>query len=174
MVRKKSILEISVSVMILIVVALTLGYVYRQTYGDTAKTLKAEFDNVGGLMVGSPVKINGVTVGQVRSMDLNPKKNFTVVVAFSVPDDIDLSEDTEAAVVNETLLGNPVLTLTPGSLDEPLAADGVIYRTTPPANFGDLLERFLFSSKNDDSKDGEKGEDGGGEGASVDEPAKAP
>lgn len=160
--QKSSTLEIIVASFILCTSSLSLYYVYQKNYAHVQGEIwiKAEFDSVGGLTIGSPVKINGVSVGSVKAMDIDPEKNFTVLVTFSVQKHILLPEDTEASIINESLLGQPILTLSPGSQEALLSADDVIYRTTPPANITDLMSRFLFSSKSEEIKPEERPEEG--------------
>ena len=84
--------------------------------------LKARFLKVGGLEVGSDVRISGVKVGTVtdRVLDTN---SFEAVVLFTVSASVQLPVDTLAVVTSEGLLGNKYLRLIPGSATD-LVADG--------------------------------------------------
>ena len=46
-------------------------------------TLHANFDNIGSLKVRAPVKIGGVVVGEVTSIDIDPK-TFIPEVSFTI------------------------------------------------------------------------------------------
>ena len=145
---KNSLLEVIVALAVLVVVGFSLGVVYRKNVGMHQKTvlLKAEFDTVGGLASGSPVKLNGVTVGTVQNIHLDTKKNFTAIVAFTVLRSISLPEDTEAAVVSESLFGGKVMILLPGSHEKYLSEGDVIYHTRSPMNLEELVQKFLFTA----------------------------
>jgi phospholipid/cholesterol/gamma-HCH transport system substrate-binding protein len=106
-------------------------------------TLKAEFDSVGGLSTGSPVKINGVIVGSVQSIVLDPQ-TFSAIVAFSVDKSLKIPKDSVAAVSTESLLGGKFLSINPGSADEFLQAGAVIYRTQPSMDLEDWIRKILF------------------------------
>jgi ABC-type transporter Mla subunit MlaD len=156
--NKSGFLERVIAWCVLALVGACLAYVYTYVYQkNQGIVFKAEFDAVGGLAIGGPVKINGAVVGVVRDIALNPEKNFNVVVSFSVQKDIDVPEDSEVSIVNETLLGQPVLILVPGVQDKPMVSGGVFYRTTSPLNMNELIERMLFH-KNEEpaSKEEEK------------------
>ncbi|MDE4740154.1 MlaD family protein, partial [Klebsiella pneumoniae] len=51
----------------------------RWSWGSQGYELKARFSQVGQLRKQAPVKIGGVTVGQVASIDLDPVKFESIV-----------------------------------------------------------------------------------------------
>lgn len=100
------------------VVAATLAWPLL-SFGHTE--YRAEFARVAGLDVGDEVRIAGVGVGKVRSIEL---AGDHVEVAFAVEDDVDLGSETRAEIKLATLLGSTFLDVHPagaGSLN-----DGVI------------------------------------------------
>ena len=55
-----------------------------QSFGSNESyTLKAHFDNIGGLKVRSPVKVGGVTVGEVTAINLD-KETYIPMVTLSI------------------------------------------------------------------------------------------
>lgn len=165
MYQKNSPLEFFTALVVIGVVLFSLGVVYRKNYGNRQEMilLQAEFDTVGGLNKGSAVKLNGVTVGTVKSIILDTKKNFVAIVTFSVPKELALPDDTEASVVSESLLGGKVMILTPGGNEKYLSEGDMIYRTQSPMNLEELIQKFLFStpseSENKESDQKSTGED---------------
>jgi phospholipid/cholesterol/gamma-HCH transport system substrate-binding protein len=157
--QKTGLLETAMALAVALVVLFSLGYVYLKGFSQQrqGQAFYAEFDAVGGLSVGAPVKINGATVGQVHSVEINPQKSYTVMVKFSLRKDLPIPEDSSMAIVSETLLGQPALTLTPGMQTKLLAAGSTIYNTTPPVGLMDLVERSFFGSKTDEAKTDDAG-----------------
>jgi phospholipid/cholesterol/gamma-HCH transport system substrate-binding protein len=77
--------------------------------------LFATFDDVGGLSRRSPVRIAGVRVGQVDSIELD--EDLRARVAIDVQPDLELSIDTAAAIRTSGLLGDQFMSLEPGADD---------------------------------------------------------
>jgi len=106
-------------------------------------SLKARFLKVGGLDVGSDVRISGVKVGTVtdRRLDTN---SFEAVVLFTVRSDIRLPSDTQAVITSEGMLGNKYLRLIPGAASDMLAADGELAQTRDYRSLEDTVSEIIF------------------------------
>lgn len=150
--RLESIIALSIVVFFISVLVFVYykysGHSYQKSY------FYAEFDSISGLNVGCPVKINGVNVGKVERFSIDPKKNFVVVVSFSVDRHLPLPEDTRASVGSESLFGSPILTLLPGISEENLSEGAVIVDTQSPLQMTELLQKFLFNSSDANERDG--------------------
>ena len=104
------------------------------TFGS--RTYTAVLAQTAGLRSGEDVEVYGIPKGEVKSVEL---AGDTVVVKFTLDDDIDLGDRTTAAVKVATLLGTHYLAVAPagsGSIHTiPLA------RTSVPFNLQDVLEK---------------------------------
>ncbi len=89
----------------------------RPTY-----TLKAHFDNIGDLKVRSPVKLSGVVIGRVTSIEVD-RTNYRALVTMHIEQGYQLPLDTSAAILTSGLLGDQYVGLVPGG-DEEYLADG--------------------------------------------------
>ncbi len=90
-------------------VGIVFGRVRIQPDGE----FEAVFSDASGLTVGSDVRGNGVAIGTVKSIDLDEDRR--AVVAFSVADDVTLTEATEAQIRYANLTGDRYLDLVPGT-----------------------------------------------------------
>ncbi|MFI2841486.1 MULTISPECIES: MCE family protein [Mycolicibacterium] len=102
---------------------------------SSQKTYGAYFAEAGGLTSGAAVQVSGYQVGKVQSISLDGPR---VLVRFSVDDDVQLGDRTEAAVKTKSLLGSKILDITPrGDGDQ----DGVIplERTTSAYQLPDAI-----------------------------------
>lgn len=109
---------------LVIAAALALGFNYHALPGIGATTYRAYFSDASGLLAGSEVRIGGVVVGQVQSIDLAGDK---VEVEFGAdPGDTRLSLDTRATIKVGTVLGHRYVELTPGTDQETLTSDDAI------------------------------------------------
>ena len=110
-------------------------------------TLKAAFENVGGISSGADVRMSGLKIGSVSSVVIDPK-TYQAVATFTVQSDIKLSTDSSAVIATGGLLGSPFVSLQPGGDTRMLADGGVITVTQSAVNFEDLLGKFIFNVGN--------------------------
>jgi phospholipid/cholesterol/gamma-HCH transport system substrate-binding protein len=75
----------------------------------------ADFPEATTLAVESDVRIGGVSVGKVKSLELPPEGNATRVEIEIDPEFAPIAEDTRAIARLKTLLGETYIELTPGS-----------------------------------------------------------
>jgi len=133
--------------------------------------LLARFDNIAGLSVGGDVRIAGVKVGTVTGEQIDPK-TFSAVVSMTVQNDIQLSKDTSASIISESLLGGKYISLSPGGDETDLKPGQTITITQSAVSLEELLGKFIFSVTSlNNPKDGQSGgnkpagaqqQDGGG------------
>ncbi len=108
-------------------------------------TLIANFTNIGGLKVRSPVKVGGVVVGRVSNIELD-NRSLTPVVYMAIAAEYDqFSSESSAAIQTSGLLGEQFISLTPGG-DEVILEDGDEIEDTQSALvLEDLIGQFLFN-----------------------------
>jgi phospholipid/cholesterol/gamma-HCH transport system substrate-binding protein len=82
----------------------------------STKTFTTTFDDVTGLNESSSVFLNGLKVGQVLSIKLNPGDVKTMDVVYNIDDDIPLPKNAIAQMRNEGIMGGKFLAL---SFDKP-------------------------------------------------------
>lgn len=111
---------------------------------DRTYTLKARFDNIGGLKVRAPVKSAGVVVGRVTDITLD-KESFEAVVTFSVNADYPFPKDTLAKILTSGLLGEQYIGLSAGG-DTVAFKDGETVKITQSAVvLENLIGQFLYN-----------------------------
>src|SRR5690606_30138990 len=92
---------------------------------------------VRGLMVGSAVQYNGIQVGEVLELSLDPTNPAVVRARIKVQDNIPIKQDTRARLVVTGITGASVIGLSGGSPDspelpQPESGDPVIIATPSP------------------------------------------
>lgn len=125
--------------------------------GDTY-TLTAEFDNIGSLKVRSPVKVGGVVVGRVSSIDLD-KETMRPLVSMTIDRRYDqFSDNSSLEILTSGLIGEQYIGLTPGFIwgdDTDMLKDGSRVEDTKSALvLENLIGQFLYrvGGSDDDSK----------------------
>ena len=146
---RRSLTEIAAGAAVLIVAAGFLFYAVANTGRGAlgGYTLKAAFDNVGGISSGADVRIAGFKVGSVTGMAIDPK-TYQAVATFTVQSDIKMSTDSSATIATGGLLGGNFISLAPGGDEKMLGDGGVITVTQSAVNLEDLLGKFIFNVGN--------------------------
>lgn len=105
----------------------------------------AEFGNIGGLKVRSPVTMAGVRVGRVADISLDPKTFDAKVTLNIYPQFDNIPLDTSASIYTAGLLGEQYIGLVAGAEDESLKNGDVITLTQPALVLEQVIGQFLYS-----------------------------
>ena len=110
----------------------------------------AEFENIGGLKVRSPVTMAGVRVGRVSDISLN-SESYNAKVTLNLYGDFDMiPTDTAASIYTAGLLGEQYIALEAGAEDEFLQDGDVLDLTQPALVLEQVIGQFLFSKAEGD------------------------
>ncbi|OIP07717.1 MAG: outer membrane lipid asymmetry maintenance protein MlaD [Betaproteobacteria bacterium CG2_30_68_42] len=127
----------------LLFLALKVGNLSAVNMSDTY-TVKARFDNIGGLKVRAPVKSAGVVVGRIESIRFDPTEYFAEV-ALALDERYRFPRDTFATINTSGLLGEQYISLEPGGDAKMLEAGNVIKKTQSAVVLEKLIGQFLFN-----------------------------
>lgn len=112
---------------------------------ETGYQVIAEFENIGGLKVRSPVTMAGVRVGRVGDISLNPD-SYNAQVTLNLYGKFDnIPTDTAASIYTAGLLGEQYIGLEAGAEEEFLQNGDVIDLTQPALVLEQVIGQFLFS-----------------------------
>lgn len=128
-----------------------LGYLATQTtsvanfrQGDSY-TLKARFTNIGQLKLRAPVKLAGVRIGSVESIELDPLK-LDALVRISVDKHFDeVPDDSAAAIFTSGLLGDQYVGIQPGGSPDMFKDGDEFVLTQSSMQLEDLIGKFLVN-----------------------------
>jgi len=119
---------------------------------ETGYQVIAEFENIGGLKVRSPVTMAGVRVGRVSEISLNPD-TYNAQVTLSLYGNVDnIPTDTAASIYTAGLLGEQYIGLEAGAEEEFLQNGDVIDLTQPALVLEQVISQFLFSKAEGDDE----------------------
>jgi phospholipid/cholesterol/gamma-HCH transport system substrate-binding protein len=113
-------------------------YLFRSTY-----QLKAQFDNVAGLMTGADVQVGGVHSGTVRSIALphKPDEPVTVILEMDQSTHEVIKHDSVASIETAGVLGSQYVSISFGSAGEAEVKSGEMIESETPLQVADLLKK---------------------------------
>lgn len=112
-------------------------------------TFRAHFTTASMLQKGDDVRIAGIPVGEVESVEIHRRNQ--AMVTFNVEDDVPMTTASRAEIRYLNLVGDRYLALVEGSRKAPALEDGAtlgLDRTTPALNLTELFNGFqpLFAA----------------------------
>lgn len=78
---------------------------------SSSRTYYAQYENIGGLQVGSSVLVNGYKVGTVSNIDLLIENNQELLVTISIEKEFAMPSNTICKIVNQDLMGTKGISL---------------------------------------------------------------
>ncbi len=107
--------------------------------------VKAHFNSASGLKTGSNILIAGVKVGSVGNISL-AQETSTALVEMHINEDIELTDDTIAAVKTSGLIGDKYISLTVGGSPELLTDNSMLFDTQSAVDIEELISKYVFGT----------------------------
>ncbi|GAC01407.1 Mce family protein [Gordonia namibiensis NBRC 108229] len=145
---RRSIIWLSVFLVVAIMLTWTIINTLRRDISGPTSSYSAVFTDVSGLRAGDDVRMAGVRVGRIDSIELDGN---LARVHFRIDSRQDLSGNTKAAVTYQNIIGQRYLGLSLGQFDSPAALEPggeiPVDHTEPSFDISALLNGFepLFS-----------------------------
>lgn len=144
---KDNIFEAIIGFIVLIFCAFAIYFLNNQNYSQKNNSnsiyFLAEFNNTDGIFVGSDVKIAGIKVGSIKSIELN-KENYKINLAIQLTEQLQIPTDSSLAVRTGNLTGGKYIEIIIGSDEEYLTSGDYISFTQSSIIFEDILNKFLL------------------------------
>jgi len=134
----------------LFVLALKVGNANSVSVSD-GYTITADFDNIGGLRTGAPVRSAGVIVGRVESVGFS-NQTLRAKVRMRIDKRYSFPKDSSVSILTSGLLGDQYIGIDGGG-DTELLADGDQVRLTQSAIVLEkVIGQFLYGQSVGGSK----------------------
>ncbi|OFX11947.1 MAG: outer membrane lipid asymmetry maintenance protein MlaD [Alphaproteobacteria bacterium RIFOXYD12_FULL_60_8] len=145
--------ETLMGAVVLVVAGFFLAFAYNTSSMRTVVgyEIRAPFSKVGGLEIGSDVRISGIKVGSVVDLKLDPL-TYEAWVVMSILPDVQLPTDTEGTITSEGLLGGKYVMLTPGRAEEKIPPSGTMTETRDFKTLEELVGDIIFMVTEDSPK----------------------
>ncbi|HXQ64874.1 MAG TPA: outer membrane lipid asymmetry maintenance protein MlaD [Steroidobacteraceae bacterium] len=113
-------------------------------WNEQSYRLTARFDNVGGLKVGAPVSMGGVTIGRVEAIDFD-SADYKAVARLKIQQRFaKIPNDSDVAIFTAGLLGGQYVGITPGGSETYFRDGDQIELTQSAVVLENLISKFLF------------------------------
>jgi phospholipid/cholesterol/gamma-HCH transport system substrate-binding protein len=121
---------------------------YGQDIGKDTYSISARFTNIADLRDRAPVKIGGVTIGQVESIELDPL-SFEAIVTMSISQRFnEIPSDTGASILTSGVLGDRYVGLEPGGAPDVLGDGDQLFITQSALVLEQVIGKYLFNAGN--------------------------
>ena len=119
----------------------------QNLFGSTF-ALSTKFKNVSGLTIGNNVRFSGINVGTVD--DIEFVSDTSVVVKLIIKDDVQkfIKVDATASIGSDGLMGDKVLTISPGRGSDKIIADNGSIRSNEAIEMEDIMKGVKESVDN--------------------------
>ncbi len=119
----------------------------QNLFGSTFE-LKSQFKNVSGLKEGNNVRFSGINVGTVKGIEFI--SDSAVVVSFAIKEEIQqyIKTDAIASIGSDGLMGDKVLTISPGTSSNKMVQDKATIRSFKAVDMEDLMKGLNKSVDN--------------------------
>ncbi len=109
---------------------------------DNSKTFFAIYDNVGGLQSGTPVSINGFSVGKVSNIKFKDNSG-KLLVTYSVSNDFEFSKSSIAELYDTGIIGGKSIQIIPVFDGSRVAKSGDTLMSRTKPGLTDLVQEKL-------------------------------
>jgi phospholipid/cholesterol/gamma-HCH transport system substrate-binding protein len=141
-----SLIEILMGAIVLIIAIsfLSLGMQSINNNQKVGYNISLIFGSSAGLKNGDNVKISGINVGKIISLDLD-LEDYNAKVDIKLNQNIKIPDDSSARITSSTLLGGNFVDIIPGVSDTYMKSNDIIYNTSDPVSFTDMLGKIIYS-----------------------------
>jgi phospholipid/cholesterol/gamma-HCH transport system substrate-binding protein len=145
--RNNNMVETLIGAVVVLIAVGFLVFAYSSTSAGSLSgySVEARFTSADGINAGTDVRLHGIKIGTVSSVDLDPR-TYMAVVHMNVRSDVPIPDDSAIKVTSTGLLGNPYLSIQPGGSPKNIAANGQIPNTQGSVDLMGLIGRAIYGN----------------------------
>jgi phospholipid/cholesterol/gamma-HCH transport system substrate-binding protein len=145
--RNNNTVETLIGAVVVAIAVAFLAFAYSSTSagGFSGYPLEARFSSADGITAGTDVRLHGIKIGSVSSVDLDPK-TYLAVVHLNIRSQVPIPDDSAIKVTSSGLLGNAYLSVQPGGSLKNLASGGQILNTQGSVDIMGLIGRAIYGN----------------------------
>lgn len=120
----------------------------RNVWSDAKQTdyaVYATFNRTDGLSVGDKVRMAGIDIGYVENSVL--EDDFRATLTLKIHNDIQIPDDSGAAIVSSGIMGNKYIEIEPGGSEDYIPDGGYFSFTQDAMVLEELIDRIISLGK---------------------------
>lgn len=136
--------EIKTAILVILSILLFVwGYNFLKgkNYFDTSKKLYAVYENVSGLVPAAPVTLNGLKIGRVNSIEIQP--DGKLLVEMQINTDFRISKSSMAEIYDSGLVGGREIAIIPNFEDKTETVSGDHLKSSNKLGLTDALAKEI-------------------------------
>jgi|SRR6185437_12711834 len=150
--KKQSGNAIRLGILITAGLALFIAAIYfigerRELFSNTFQ-ISGIFKNINGLQVGNNVRFSGINVGIVQSIEQVTDTTVQVDMLIAEHSKKFIRKNAKALIGSDGLMGNKIISITPGTPDKPVIANNDFIETIKPVSMDDIMVNVKLASEN--------------------------
>lgn len=133
--------------LVVFILAIYLIGKQQNLFGSTFE-LQSKFKNVSGLKVGNQVRFSGISIGTIDAIDI--VDDSTVIVKAKIDDEIRkfIKTDAKASIGSDGLMGDKILTISPGTSSNKNVTDGALIASAKPIEMEQIMKSLQTTVDN--------------------------
>ena len=138
--------ETFIGAIVIILAVSFLFYSFSITDNNSEGTyqIKATFNRIDGIQIGSDVRLSGIKIGSVAKSSLN-QTTYEADLVLVIDDSIYIPDDSSAKITMDGLLGSNYISIEPGGSDIYLTENDYLLYTQGAIDLIGLVGEALFS-----------------------------
>ena len=138
--------ETFIGAIVIILAVSFLFYSFSITDNNSEGTyqIKATFNRIDGIQIGSDVRLSGIKIGSVAKSSLN-QTTYEADLVLVIDDSIYMPDDSSAKITMDGLLGSNYISIEPGGSDIYLTENDYLLYTQGSIDLIGLVGEALFS-----------------------------
>ncbi len=143
---RSNIFETFIGAIVIILAVSFLFYSFSITDNNSESTykIKATFNRIDGIQIGSDVRLSGIKIGSVAKSSLN-QTTYEAELVLVIDDSIYIPDDSSAKITMDGLLGSNYISIEPGGSDIYLTENDYLLYTQGSIDLIGLVGEALFS-----------------------------
>jgi len=139
------------------IILVALGFfIFTYKVADVKKfsdtyPLKAVFEQVEGIIVGSDVMLSGIKIGSVADLKLDTS-TYRAAMVIGIKREVKIPNDSSIAIVSNGLLGKKYVSINAGGSEEMFADGDEIRFTQSSVNLETLIGKMIFNGAGQEKK----------------------
>jgi phospholipid/cholesterol/gamma-HCH transport system substrate-binding protein len=120
----------------------------KQQFFNSTFHINGVFSDIGGLQIGNNVRFCGINVGIVE--DIQQITDTTVNVSMVINNESQkfMKKNVKGVIGSDGLMGNKILTIMPGTSDQPMIKDNAIIETVLPVSMDEIMLNIKETTEN--------------------------